>query len=288
MMALIPPREEIQREADQLEKPYEEVLKKQRAGYGDPTQLYNLDAVAYESLMLGVFGILRGPTSSAYWDKHKAVKLIDLELAYSRDGFHWHRPDHTPFLASTRKDGDWDRGYLHSGVGICTVVGDRLYFYYSGWSGISPQKGRSTYAGGATGVAFLRRDGFASLDAGEAPGAVTTKAVVFNGKHLFVNLDAPRGELRAEVLDEQGRVIAPFSAEDCEPVSCDRTRQHVTWKGSTDLSALRGRRVKFRFHLRQGRLYAFWVSPDANGASHGYVAAGGPEFDGPTDTVGGP
>jgi hypothetical protein len=35
-----------------------------------------------------------------------------------------------------------------------------------------------------------------------------------------------------------------------------------------------------------GRLYSFWVSPDASGASYGYVAAGGPGFTGPTDTVG--
>jgi len=44
--------------------------------------------------------------------------------------------------------------------------------------------------------------------------------------------------------------------------------------------------VRLRFHLRSGRLYAFWVSPDASGASGGYVAAGGPGFTGPTDTVG--
>jgi hypothetical protein len=44
--------------------------------------------------------------------------------------------------------------------------------------------------------------------------------------------------------------------------------------------------VRFRFHLRQGSLYAFWVSPERNGASHGYVAGGGPGFSGPTDTVG--
>ena len=41
-----------------------------------------------------------------------------------------------------------------------------------------------------------------------------------------------------------------------------------------------------RFTLRRGRLYAFWVSPERSGASHGYVAAGGPGFTGPTDTVG--
>ena len=37
---------------------------------------------------------------------------------------------------------------------------------------------------------------------------------------------------------------------------------------------------------KEDALYAFGVSPDANGASHGYVAAGGPGFTSPTDTVG--
>jgi hypothetical protein len=44
--------------------------------------------------------------------------------------------------------------------------------------------------------------------------------------------------------------------------------------------------VRFRFYLTEGDLYAFWVSPDESGASHGYVAAGGPGLTGPTDTVG--
>jgi len=60
----------------------------------------------------------------------------------------------------------------------------------------------------------------------------------------------------------------------------------VKWKGADNLSALAGKPVRFRFHLRNGALYAFWVSPDKSGASRGYVAAGGPGFTGPTDTVG--
>jgi hypothetical protein len=57
-------------------------------------------------------------------------------------------------------------------------------------------------------------------------------------------------------------------------------------EGQKDLSSLVGRSVRFRFHLRSGRLYSFWVTPDSSGASHGYVAAGGPGFTGPLDTVG--
>jgi hypothetical protein len=124
------------------------------------------------------------------------------------------------------------------------------------------------------------------MDAGTKAGTLTTRPVTFKGKHMFVNLDAPQGELRTEILDENGRIMAPFSAENCIPVSGDGTRQQVTWKGSADLSQLSGQKVKFRFLLHQGELYAFWVSPDVSGASHGYMAAGGPEFDGPIDTVG--
>jgi hypothetical protein len=42
----------------------------------------------------------------------------------------------------------------------------------------------------------------------------------------------------------------------------DKTLQSVKWKGARDLSSLAGKPVKFRFHLRNGALYAFWVSPD--------------------------
>ena len=261
-------------------------MKATHADYGDPVQLYNLDAIPYESIMLGVFGILRGPASGKVWEKLGIVKRNDLNFAYSRDGFSWNRPDRTPFLACTRKDGDWDAGYLHIGVGICAVMQDKLYFYYSGWSGQSPRGDRKTYAGGATGVAMLRRDGFASMEAGDQPGTLTTRPVTFKGKYLFVNVDAPHGELKAEVLDEAGQVIAPFSSELCATLKGDKTKARVDWKSADDLFALSGRKVRFRFLLRQGALYSFWVTPDANGASYGYVASGGPDFPGPLDTVG--
>jgi hypothetical protein len=255
---------------------------------GDKTQLYNLDMIAYESLMLGVFAIHRGP-SNEICEKLRKPKITDLTLAYSRDGFHWHRPDRTAFLAATRQPGDWDRGYLHSAASVCTIVDEKLYFYYGGWSGEQKPLGTGTgmYCGGATGVALLRRDGFASMDAMGKSGALTTRPITFKGKYLFVNLDAPQGELRVEVLNEGGKVIEPFSAMSCLPVIGDKTLQRVTWKNRQNLDSLSDHPVRLRFSLTNGSLYAFWVSPDPNGASQGYVAAGGPGFTGPVDTVGG-
>jgi hypothetical protein len=162
------------------------------------------------------------------------------------------------------------------------VVGDRLFFYVGGKQAPAPPSPSEW----STGLAFLRRDGFASMEAQWIEGSLTTRPVLFHGKRLFVNVDTSEGELRAEVLDRDGRVIEPFSRENSDVIRADKTLQAVHWKGASDLSSIAGEPVRFRFHLKRGNLYAFWVSPDESGASHGYVAAGGPGFTGPTDTVG--
>jgi hypothetical protein len=142
------------------------------------------------------------------------------------------------------------------------------------------------YTGASVGIATLRRDGFASMDAAGDTGTLTTRPVKFTGTRLFVNVATARGELRAEVLDESGAPLAPFALALCNPVATDSTLHEVTWRGAVDLAALRGRPVRFRFHLKNGSLYSFWVSPDASGASRGYVGAGGPGYPGVVDTVG--
>jgi hypothetical protein len=124
------------------------------------------------------------------------------------------------------------------------------------------------------------------MDAGDVGGTLTTRPVRFKGKYLFVNANASDGELKVEALDMKDQVIAPFSLGNCLVIHSDNTLQAVRWKGAADLSALAGTPVKFRFYLRAASIYAFWVSPDRSGASYGYVAAGGPGFIGPIDTVG--
>lgn len=243
---------------------------------GDPPQLYSLAAVAYESLMIGMHQIHRGP-NNAICDKGGYPKLTDLELGFSRDGFHWDRPDRRGFIRGERREGAWDRAYLHTTTGVCVVLDDQLMFPYCAYSGDAGEGRFNMYGGAAIGLATLRRDGFASM---EGPGELTTRPVKFQGRHLFVNLN---GEARVEVLDEKGKVL-----RNSQTMSGDQTRLKVTWSDASDksdLSDLSGRPVKFRFHLMQGSLYAFWVTPDENGASNGYVGAGGPAFNGVRDTA---
>ncbi len=267
--------------ADELDLPDPEI--------GMKASLYNLDAVAYESLMLGMFEIHRGPENGDA-EKTGLPKITELNFAYSRDGFHWHRPDRRAHIPAERRD-VWDRGYVQSVSSICTVRGDKLWIYYTGFQGDATKRGpewlsNGMYDRGATGVAFLRRDGFASMDAGPEAATLTTHPVRFSGQHLFVNADVPDGSLQVEVINEDGHPIEPFTLAQSVPFKRDDTCQHMTWKSGADLSVLKGNPVRFRFAMTNGSLFAFWVSCAENGRSDGYVAGGGPGYTGMTDTVG--
>lgn len=246
-----------------------------------PSEIYNFDAVAYESVMLGVYGMFRGPQNPESFFRG-VPKTTDLEIGFSRDGLDWIRPNRSkPFLSTSQVPGAWDRGYLHATGGVCLVVGDELYFYVSGFSGNSPILGNHAYAGGSVGLVTLRRDGFASLGT-TGHGEMTTKLLTFSGQHLFANVDCRGGSIRVAVLDDEGRVIPGFSLDDCEAIARNDVTCPVRWR-SGDLASLAGRPVRFRFALENAQLYSFWVSRLPTGQSDGYLGAGGPGFGGVVD-----
>jgi len=256
-------------------------------GPGIDPELYNLDCVAYESVVLGLFSIWRG-------EPPEREKINEITLGFSRNGFHWHRPNRESFIPVSDVQGSWNWANVQSAGGGCLIVGDQLYFYVSGRAGVA---GTSQPGVCSTGVAMLRRDGFASMEwatpalgpvkqlSGWKDGMLTTRPVRFAGGHLFVNADVNGGELRVEVLDRGGRVLSPFTRDGCEPVRASGTRQAVSWRGA-NLADLAGQDVRFRFTITRGSLYAFWVSHSPRGHSNGYPAAGGPEFSGPVDRAG--
>ena len=251
--------------------------------------LYNLDAVAYESVMLGAFCIYLGPSNEVC---HAAgtPKLTELHMGFSRDGFHWSRSDdRTPFIGATKQKGSWERGYIHSNSAICIVNDDELWFYYTGFEGDESKAGYDSasngmYANASTGLATLRRDGFASMNAINTTGTLTTEAVTFNGKYLFINAEAENGSVKAEILDENGNVIEGYSLDDCIAVTKDTTKAML--KFPKDLSSLSGKNVKFRFTVENGKLYSFWITDDADtAASNGYLAGGSVGQKGLTDSI---
>lgn len=263
--------------ADVRDEPHPEV--------GDEAQLYSLHGVAYESLILGSFQIHLGPTNEIASERG-VPKYNEIKLGFSRDGFHWDRPDRSSFIKGTYNEGDWDRAFINIPQGGVLVVGDKLWFPYNAYSGIAPNGSEGMYNGAGIGLATLRRDGFASMEAVSTTGTLLTRPLTFSGKHLFVNVDCPGGELRVEVLNEDGEVIEGLNAEACEPVRTDATLHKVSWASVEDLSGLEEQPVQFRFHVTNGKLYSFWVSPDENGASYGYLGAGGSGHESIVDSKG--
>lgn len=236
--------------------------------------IYNFDAIAYESIMLGQYSVWQGPENNVC-GKLGIQKKNEVFLGYSRDGFHFSRQSFKPFMAVNETEGAWNWGNMQSINGVPLIVGDSLYFYSSGrrlnkimWDSYT-----------STGLATLRRDGFVSMQAGKEAGYLTTEKIIFDGKYLFVNADvkAKKAQLAVEVLDAEGNAIPGYTRKECIALKkTDSVKQIIIWKNKKDLSDLIGKAVRFKFYLTDGDLYAFWVSPWASGESRGYTAGGGP------------
>ncbi|MBC2603240.1 hypothetical protein [Puniceicoccus vermicola] len=249
-------------------------------------QLYNFDAIAYESLLIGFHQILHGP-HNGIGEKSGLPKLTEQYLSTSRDGFHWHRPERTPFIAARREYGSWEYGYVESSAGMCLIVGDELWIYYSAYAGdpnriTSDWRTSGTYANGAVGLAKLRRDGFVSMRP-TFPGCfLWTRPLRFDGSRLFVNAETAGSCLSVQVTDSGGKAIPGLSHEDCLGFTGNSTCAEVKWK-DRDLSGLGNEKIRLRFRLDRGDLFAFWITNSPEGKSGGYTAAGGPGLSGGRD-----
>lgn len=196
--------------------------------------------------------------------------LIEVQMAVSRDGIHWDRPDRRPYFPMGLPD-EWDRWLTMMGVGMLRR-GSYLYQYY--WSTgrthdsgiLRPEYDKSIPLKNAIGVVRQRLDGFMSADFAYTGGTLTTPPLVFDGNHLRLNIDTGgMGTAFVEIRDAQGRPLPGFTRADCEEIGGNYVDTQVRWKGKTDLSALRGQPVTLHFTARGVRLYAFQFASDKPG-----------------------
>ncbi len=103
----------------------------------------------------------------------------------------------------------------------------------------------------------LRIDGFGSVHAKSVPGEMTTRRFTFSGKELSVNLaTSAAGQVRVEVLDENGEPIPGFTAPECDFFFGDTLDWRVSWNGGGDLSSLAGKTIALRFVLSEADIYS--------------------------------
>jgi len=216
------------------------------------THFYACPVVAYESMYVGLLQIYRAEDSEGYF--HGPLWL---ELVSSRDGMHFKREEgDRPPLLDIGKFRSFDHGMVIAPTPL--LVGDEIWLYYTGYDELHDLLPYRS----CIGLATMRKDGFASLDADEAPGEVLTKKFADVKGTLQVNYAARGGLLRVEVLDANNAVIPGYGREDCELLTGDAVRQQVTWRSKKTLPTDRGA-VRFRFILEHTRLYSFMAGENA-------------------------
>ena len=205
-------------------------------------QIYAMPAFYYEGVYLGLPAVYEDFLSHRVWT----------ELAWSLDTVEWRRlRPGEPFIPNGPQ-GAYDGGMVW-GCASPIVTGEEIRVYYGGFDLPHGAKGRR----GSLCLATLKRDRWAGYSA-RGEGAVLAAPLRVDGRELWANADASSGSLRAELLDEDGRAIEGFGANDALPIREDGTRLAVQWKARR-LEELQGRRVRIRWLLDHATLYAYGV-----------------------------
>ncbi len=263
--------EELVLEADELD--------------GAAADIYFMQVTGYAGIYVGIPAIYQ--RTSCFDPSLRGT--IHGQLAVSGDGRSWSRVCQGEQFLVLGEEGSWDSGLI-SPACAPVILGEELIYYYSGRRIRHDEPLPEDYSRGC-GLARLRLDGFASLDAGPIGGTVLTVPFWPEGKYLYINGDASEGEIRVEVLQdytyvelkkfergESGKGL--FRAEKCVPLNENSTCHRVEWengenfiddfpagwnrpKSSDDLKGMlhfSERAIGLRFYLRNAKLYSFWFA----------------------------
>jgi hypothetical protein len=179
---------------------------------------------------------------------HPDPGLSDGVFLSSRDGVRWDRTFREAWLRPGPEPGNWSDRSNMPAWGIIEIEPGEFTMYASE---------RYEQPGNRLRRLSLRRHGFASLRAGAAGGEATTKPLRFGGSRLLLNYaTSAAGSVRVEVLEGDGKPVPGFALGDAAEMFGDALDEPVRWKGGPDISALRGKTVRFRFVLRDADIYA--------------------------------
>jgi len=188
---------------------------------------------------------------------HVGWKQTTVELTCSRDGRHWSRAGKRQEVIPLGARSQWDADY-HDPCWDPIPVGNELWIYYR-----SVNRGpddRNPKVGHVIGLAKLRRDGFASVNAGDEPGTVVTRPLTFQGRALYVNAEAGEGGyVKAEIRTRSGKPLPSHGLDRCEPLATDTVASRVVWAGAQTIDCAGERSVRLAFELKNAKLYSFWI-----------------------------
>jgi len=185
-------------------------------GYG-AFDYYQLQVWPCADVWLGVVSIF-----------HWGPDTIHLELVWSPDTIHWERVSPgTDIVPMDISEGSPSRGGHYACMAPQEIDGEvRMYLGTS--AGLHNAEG----SGDAwMWLAYFKPGRFAGLGAKCGKGLVTTAAIEIDGA-ISLNVDASRGRVRYGLLDEAGKPVAGFGAEDCKPITIDSSDAKLQWRNA--------------------------------------------------------
>jgi hypothetical protein len=179
---------------------------------------------------------------------------IDCQLAYSHDGWHFQRTLREPFLANG-EPGEPGSGCIYPYTVIPTA--DEIRIYSSAAEGEHAQvRSQPESNQGALLLHTLRPDGFVYLAPDGGRGELITRPLLWQAGEPRLNIQAPCGEVRVQILDAEGQPLAGYRYEDCQPFRGDCFGWSPAWRDGRHVAALHDRVVRLQVKLTNARLYA--------------------------------
>jgi hypothetical protein len=191
---------------------------------------------------------------------YRVTDTLDLQLATSRDGTNWTRPQRVPIV--TLDEGE---NSLYASPDLVPLTDDLWGLPYLALRQLHNEGYYRTEepGDGCYRWALWKRDRLVALEA-PVEGRVTLNTQTCRGDDLRLNHQAESsGWIRVELIGPEAlwppahsSPIPGFSFADCEPLRGDSLDHAVRWNGNSDLSALAGRQVCVRIEMVNAKLFS--------------------------------
>lgn len=252
----------------------------------DPPEMYNfyyMTPFRYEDFFLSMLNTQwTSPISESYDSYHRSpnhpdtkMGRVDIQLAYSRDGRNWCRPqDRTPVIAWDQEGSSEEGGVVYTAQNPIVKDGETWIYYraqswrHSLWHIAQCWERDKSVRNTASGcLAKMPEDRWVCLEAANTEGWLLTKPLGIG--RLLVNADAKGGAIWAEPLTPFGEPIKGLTRAECIPVTGNGKNQEIKWKNATaswDMNEAYKGGVCWKIYLQNAKLYSYTIpEPDPIG-----------------------
>lgn len=193
---------------------------------------------------------------------HRWTSQVDVQLASSRDGLLWNRPERKPLIEREMEKGGY--GMIYAFPNLVPLNAEEWglmfigqYDLHDGGERYQPNRKPDWR------WARWKRDRLVALEA-EVEGRVTLVERECLGQELRVNFQTQKegGWIKVELVEPPTspaspvRAIEGFGLAEADVLAGDELAGVATWKSKSDLSALKGRKVSMRLHLARARVFS--------------------------------